>query len=196
MTLEGETRALPRPFLVLATQNPVELEGTFPLPEAQLDRFLMQIKIGYTTEAEDGIILSRFARSNPVEELTPVIAATEVVRLQQACRQVHVARDVEQYIIRLVRATRQHPQVELGASPRAMIGLYRTSQALAAVRGRDFVIPDDVKYLTPFVLTHRIIPKTMVSLRGGNKEDIITETLEAIPVPVEAEPEPEMVSGA
>jgi MoxR-like ATPase len=170
VTLEGETRKLPRPFLVLATQNPIELEGTFPLPEAQLDRFLMRLSIGYTTETEDETILERYMLHNPIEELEPVLDANDVLQLQQACHQVLVTPDVRQYIIKLVRATRLQPHIELGASPRAMIGLCRTAQALAAIRGRGFVIPDDVKYLAPFVLSHRIIPEASVSLKAAQPE--------------------------
>ena len=189
VTLEGETRQLPRPFLVLATQNPVELEGTFPLPEAQMDRFLMKLKIGYTNESEDSLILERFVQHNPIEELQPVIDAEEVIKLQKACRQVLVNPDIQKYIIQQVRATREQPHVELGASPRAMLGLYRTAQALAALRGRTFVIPDDVKYLAPFIMAHRIIPEASVSLKGGRGEDIIQAVLESIPAPVETEVE-------
>jgi MoxR-like ATPase len=134
VTLEGETRPLPRPFLVLATQNPIELEGTFPLPEAQLDRFLMRLRIGYTTEAEDETILDRFIQRNPIEELDPVINAEDVIQLQQICRQVLITPDIRRYVIKLVHATRNQPNIELGASPRAMIGLSRTAQALAAIR--------------------------------------------------------------
>jgi MoxR-like ATPase len=187
VTLEGETKPLPRPFLVLATQNPIELEGTFPLPEAQMDRFLMRLKIGYTTEPEDEIILDRFAQHNPIEDLGPVIDTEEVLSLQKACRQVLVTPDVRQYIIRLIHTTRQQPHIELGASPRAMLGLYRTSQALAAIRGRAFVIPDDVKYLAPFVLAHRIITETSASLKGRSGEDIVREVMETVPAPVEGE---------
>ncbi len=189
VTLEGQTRLLPRPFLVLATQNPIELEGTFPLPEAQLDRFLMKIKIGYTSESEDEIILDRYIDHNPIEDLNPVISAEDVIQLQKACRKVRISPDVRQYIIRLVRATRAQPHVELGASPRAMIGLSRTSQSLAAMRGRDFVIPDDVKYLAPFVLSHRIIPEATVSLKGRSGEMIVREVLESVAAPVEIEPD-------
>ncbi|MBN1191915.1 MAG: MoxR family ATPase [Dehalococcoidales bacterium] len=189
VTLEGETRSLPRPFLVLATQNPVELEGTFPLPEAQMDRFLLRLSLGYTTESEDEIILDRFAAQNPIEDLTAVIEAEEVLNLQKACRKVLVTNDIRRYMIRLVHATRQQPHIELGASPRAMLGIYRTSQALAAIRGRAFVMPDDVKYLAPFVMAHRIITETSASLKGRKGEDIIREVLEVVPAPVEAEPE-------
>jgi MoxR-like ATPase len=188
VTLEGETRPLPRPFMVLATQNPVELEGTFPLPEAQMDRFLMRLKIGYTTESEDALILDRFVQQNPVETLEPVIDGEQVIKLQKACRQVLVSPDIQKYIILLVRATREQPHVELGASPRAMLGLYRTAQALAALRGRAFVIPDDVKYLAPFIMAHRIIPEASVSLKGGRGEDVVQAVLAAVPAPVEAEP--------
>jgi MoxR-like ATPase len=188
VTLEGETRLLPRPFLVIATQNPVELEGTFPLPEAQMDRFLMRLKIGYTTETEDSVILERFVKENPIESLEPVIDGEQVLKLQKACRQVFISLDIQKYIIHLVRATRSQPHVELGASPRAMLGLYRSAQALAALRGRSFVLPDDVKYLAPFIMAHRIIPEASVSLKGGRGEDIVQAVLETIPAPVEAEP--------
>jgi MoxR-like ATPase len=187
VTSEGETRALPRPFLVLATQNPVELEGTFPLPEAQMDRFLMRLKIGYTTETEDAVILDRFASSNPIEDLASVINAEEVLAQQKLCRQVHVSPDIQRYIIQLVRATREQPHVELGASPRAMLGLYRTAQALAALRGRAFVIPDDVKYLAPFIMAHRIIPEASASLKGGRGEDVVEAVLKSVAAPVEVE---------
>jgi MoxR-like ATPase len=188
VTLEGETRPLPRPFMVLATQNPVELEGTFPLPEAQMDRFLMRLKIGYTSESEDAVILDRFIQQNPVEALEPVIDGEQVIKLQKACRQVHINADIQKYIIQLVRATREQPHVELGASPRAMLGLYRTAQALAALRGRSFVIPDDVKYLAPFIMAHRIIPEASVSLKGGRGEDVVQAVLQSVPAPVEKEP--------
>jgi len=190
VTLEGDTKLLPRPFLVLATQNPIELEGTFPLPEAQLDRFLMRVRMGYPSEADDLTILERFAQRNPIEELTPVVSAERVQRLQQTCRKVRVEPDVQHYIIQLVHATRKHAQVELGASPRAMLALFRTAQALAAIRGRPYVIPDDVKYLAPFVLEHRIIPHAQSSLRGLATADILRAVLDSVPAPVEAQPSP------
>jgi MoxR-like ATPase len=196
VTLEGETQLLPRPFLVLATQNPIELEGTFPLPEAQLDRFLMRVRMGYPSEADDSVILERFAQRNPIEELTPVVSAEQVQRLQQACRKVRVEPDVQHYIIQLVHATRKHPQVELGASPRAMLALFRTAQALAAIRGRRYVIPDDVKYLMPFVLEHRIIPQAQSSLRGLATADILRAVLDSVPAPVEAQPRPSNIGRA
>lgn len=187
VTVEGDTKPLPRPFMVVATQNPIELEGTFPLPEAQLDRFLLRVRMGYPTEQQDELILERFAQHNPIEELTPVVSAEQVLALQQACRQVRVSDDIRQYIIKLVHATREHTKVELGASPRAMLGLFHTSQALAAIRGRSYVIPDDVKYMTPFVLEHRIIPQAQSHLRGLTAADILQELLNSVPVPVELE---------
>jgi MoxR-like ATPase len=185
VTAEGETKPLPRPFLVLATQNPIELEGTFPLPEAQLDRFLLKIQIGYPTEEDDRLILSRFRSSDPLEELAPVVAASELSVMQKECREVHVAADVEDYIIRLVHATRKHAAVELGASPRAMLALYNAAQALAAIRGRAFVTPDDIKYLVTPVLIHRIIPKSESRLRGQKAEQTLKEIVDSVYVPVE-----------
>jgi MoxR-like ATPase len=188
VTTEGETRALPRPFLVMATQNPIELEGTFPLPEAQLDRFLMKIQIGYPSAEDDRLILSRFRSTDPLDELQEVVAAAELLKMQKECREVHVAADVEDYIIRLVHATRQHDAVELGASPRAMLALYNASQAFAAIRGRSFVTPDDIKYLVTPVLIHRIIPKSESRLRGQKAEQTLQEIINSVFVPVEEIP--------
>ncbi len=185
ITVEGETKQLPRPFLVVATQNPIELEGTFPLPEAQLDRFLIKIKIGYPTTADDHLILTRFRESNPLEELRPVTSAEDLLVMQDACRKIKVSADVEDYIIRLTQATRTHSALQLGASPRAMLALYYASQSLAALRGREFVIPDDVKYMAGFVLVHRVIPRAESHLRGRHTEEIIKEILASVPVPVE-----------
>jgi MoxR-like ATPase len=187
VTAEGETRPLPRPFLVLATQNPIELEGTFPLPEAQLDRFLLKIKIGYPTVEDDRLILARFRRSDPLEELTSVVSADDLLQMQTACREVHVAADVEDYIIRLIHATRTHDSAELGASPRAMLALYNASQALAAIRGREFVTPDDIKYMATPVLIHRIIARSGSRLRGLKVEQLIKEIVDSVFVPVEEE---------
>jgi MoxR-like ATPase len=184
VTAEGETRALPRPFLVMATQNPIELEGTFPLPEAQLDRFLLKIQIGYPSAEDDRLILSRFRASDPLEELAAVVSTADLLKMQKGCREVHVAADTEDYIIRLVHATRKNPAVELGASPRAMLALYNASQALAAIRGRGFVTPDDVKYLVTPVLIHRIIPKSESRLRGQKAEQTLKEIMDAVAVPV------------
>jgi MoxR-like ATPase len=187
VTAEGETKPLPRPFLVMATQNPIELEGTFPLPEAQLDRFLMKIQIGYPSAEDDRLILSRFRKSDPLEDLSSVLSSDELLKMQKACREVHIAEDVEDYIIRLVHATRKHASVELGASPRAMLALYNASQALAAIRGRAFVTPDDIKYMVTPVLIHRLITKSESRLRGHKAEQTLKEIMDSVFVPVEEE---------
>jgi MoxR-like ATPase len=187
VTAEGETKPLPRPFLVMATQNPIELEGTFPLPEAQLDRFLMKITVGYPSVEDDRLIMSRFRQDDPLDELAPVVSSEDLLRMQVACREVHVATDVEDYIIRLVHATREHPSVEVGASPRAMLALCRAAQVLAALRGRAFVIPDDIKYLVTPVLIHRIIPKSESRLHGYRGTQILQEIVDSVSVPVEEE---------
>jgi MoxR-like ATPase len=188
VTAEGETRALPRPFLVMATQNPIELEGTFPLPEAQLDRFLMKIQIGYPGIDDDHLILSRFRAADPLAELQAVVSSADLIEMQRECREVHVAADTEDYIIRLIHATRSNDAVELGASPRAMLALYNASQALAAIRGRGYVTPDDVKYLVTPVLIHRIIPKSESRLRGQKAEQTLKEIVDSVAVPVEEIP--------
>jgi MoxR-like ATPase len=187
VTTEGETKLLPRPFIVLATQNPIELEGTFPLPEAQLDRFLLKIEIGYPGLEDDRLILARFRQADPLEELTSVVSTDELLQMQTACHDIQVAADVEDYIIRLIHATREHDSVQLGASPRAMLALYRASQALAALRGRAFVIPDDIKYLATSVLVHRIIPRAESHLRGQTAEKTLKEIIDSVFVPVEEE---------
>jgi MoxR-like ATPase len=187
VTTEGETRPLPRPFLVMATQNPIELEGTFPLPEAQLDRFLVKIAMGYPSVEEDRQILARFRTEDPLQELLPVITADELLGMQAGVRQVRITEDVEDYIVRLIHATREHEAVELGASPRAMLALYNAAQALAAVRGRDYVTPEDIKHLATPVLIHRIIPKAESRLRGQRAGETLQQILAKVFVPVEAE---------
>jgi len=191
VTVEGETKALAPPFLVMATQNPVELEGTFPLPEAQLDRFLMQVNMGYPSQEEDKLILRRFRRGDPLDQLEAVVQSTELLELQELVRKIHVSEPVEDYLINLVHATRSHPMVELGASPRAMLALYRTSQGIAAIRGRAYVIPDDVKALAEYVLAHRVVPKVQSQLRGTSARDILRDVINSVPVPVEEEAWPE-----
>jgi MoxR-like ATPase len=185
MTVDVDTILLPRPFLVLATQNPIELEGTFPLPEAQLDRFLMRISIGYPTEREENDILLRYEQEDPLEDLQPVVDADNLLDMQEQVRRVQVEESVREYIVQVTRATREHEAVELGVSPRGTLGLYRTAQALASLRGRSFVIPDDVKELTLPVLGHRIIINPQIRLRGQRPEDILLNIVEAVPVPVE-----------
>ncbi len=185
VTIERETMPLPRPHLVLATQNPIELEGTFPLPEAQLDRFLLRVRIGYPSEDEEQAILHRFKSAEPLESLQPVASAEQVLTAQRMIRQVQWQPEVERYLLAIVRATREHPAINLGVSPRGTLALYRTSEAYAAMQGRDFVQPDDVKRLAPSVLAHRLLVTTRSRLRGNASEAIITEIVEAIPVPVE-----------
>jgi MoxR-like ATPase len=186
VTVDLDTVPLPRPFMVLATQNPVELEGTFPLPEAQLDRFLLKVTLGYPNEDDERAILRRFKESSPMDDLEAVAAPDEIVRAHAIVRRVHVHPAVESYILGLVRATRQHEMVELGASPRASLALYRTAQALAAIRGRGFTIPDDVKHMVVPVLGHRIMLSTRTRLRGRDNNAVLREIVEGVPVPVEA----------
>ena len=185
VTVDGATHMLPRPFLVLATQNPVELEGTFPLPEAQIDRFLLRLEIGYPSADEERAILRRFREAQPLDDLQPVIAPAEILALARACRAVHVSPAIESYIVALSRASRGHAGVQLGASPRGSLALYRASQALAAVRGRDYVLPDDVQALIGPALAHRLIAASQVRLRGKGVSDLLDEIVRAVPVPVE-----------
>ncbi|MBL7199998.1 MAG: MoxR family ATPase [Anaerolineae bacterium] len=185
VTVDGNTMSLPRPFLVLATQNPIELEGTFPLPEAQIDRFLLKIKLGYPTEKEENDILVRFEQGDPLEGLGSVTTPQELLEIQTAVRQVRVEDSVREYIVRIARATREHPSVALGVSPRGTMALYRTSQARAAIRGRPYVIPDDVKALASYVLTHRIIIDPQTRLRGRTTQEVVMDVVDQVPVPVE-----------
>jgi MoxR-like ATPase len=186
VTVDGETRPLLRPFLVLATQNPIELEGTFPLPEAQVDRFFIKLPIGYPTEDEENLILLRFERTDPLEMLAPVITPDELLAMQAQACEVRVEASVRNYIVAITRATREHPEVALGVSPRGTLALYHAAQAWAAIQSRAFVVPDDIKKLAPYVLTHRILIQPQVRLRGRKPEDIVAEIVETVPVPVEA----------
>lgn len=185
VTVDLNTVPLPRPFLIIATQNPVELEGTFPLPEAQLDRFLIRIKLGYPSEDDEQSILSIFQQTNPLDSLTSVIESKELLGLQKVCRRVYIENSVRKYIVTITRATREHRSVELGASPRASLGLNLASQALAAIRGRDYVIPDDIKYLAAPVLSHRLIIKTEARLKSQSPEKIVNEIVSSSPVPID-----------
>jgi MoxR-like ATPase len=185
VTVDLDTIPLPRPFLLIATQNPVELEGTFPLPEAQLDRFLLRVSLGYPSEDEEGVILSRFQDQNPIDKLTSVIEASELIELERLCRQVYVEDSVRSYLVAITRATRSHKNVQLGASPRASLGLHLASQALAAIRGRNYVIPDDIKHLAASVIAHRLISKTEARLHGRTLEAIVSDIVSTVPVPVE-----------
>lgn len=185
ITVDLETVPLPRPFMILATQNPIELEGTFPLPEAQLDRFLLRVRLGYPDAGEEEAILTRFYQSNPLDDLPSVLDAGEILDLQRKCHRVYVEDSVRRYITDLTRATRSHDKIKLGTSPRASLGLYLASQARAAIRGRDYVIPDDVKSLAIPALAHRFIVKTDARMKGQSQEDILNEILATVPVPME-----------
>lgn len=185
VTIEGETLPLPRPFLVLATENPVELEGTFPLPEAQLDRFFLRIELGYPEPEDELALLARFQTSNPLEDLAPVTSPEELLAAANACREIYVDDDLRQYITEITRATREHDTLRLGVSPRGTLALFRASQALAAIRGRGFVIPDDVKRLSSVVLSHRVMLSPEARLRGRRAGQIIEGIVAEVSVPVE-----------
>ena len=185
VTVDMETVMLPRPFMLMATQNPIELEGTFPLPEAQLDRFLLRLEVGYPSEVEEGALLSRFQGESPLDTLAAVTDAAELLRLQALCRRVYMDASVRDYVVDLTRATRAHAGVKLGASPRASLGLYRAAQTLAGTRGRAYALPDDVKHLAVPTLAHRLIAKTEARLRGQAAEDVVRQVLGSLPVPVE-----------
>ncbi len=185
VSVDGETRPIPAPFLVLATQNPIELEGTFPLPEAQLDRFLVRIVLGYPDEADERAIARRYREAQePLEAIRPVVDPSDLPDLRDATRRVKVSDEVERYLVRIVRATRVHADLQLGASPRASVALYRAAQAMALVEGRDFVLPDDVSRLAGPVLTHRLLVDVDRELRGATAADVMTEVLEQVPVGV------------
>jgi MoxR-like ATPase len=184
VTVDAETRLLPRPFVVLATENPVEQEGTFPLPQAQLDRFLLTVRPGYPSAVEEEEILLRFERANPLDSLEPVLSAAQLIDLQKFCRQVFVEPSVRAYLVAIVRATREHPAIRLGASPRSTQRLYAAAQALAAVQGRGFVTPDDIKRLVVPVLSHRLVVGAEARLRGSTHESLLKAILETVPVPI------------
>ncbi len=185
LTVEGTTVRMPAPFLVIATQNPVELEGTFPLPEAQLDRFLLRLRLGYPGEDEEDQILQRFEAESPLESLRPVIEAPALLAMAAQLRRLHVAPPVRRYIVRLVQATRAEPAFELGGSPRATLALFRAARARAVLEGRDYVLPDDAKALVPHVLGHRVILSTQARLRGRDVEALLAEVVERVPAPIE-----------
>ncbi len=184
LTVDDRTIPLPVPFLLIATQNPIELEGTFPLPEAQLDRFLLRLRLGYPDEAEEEQMLARFSTANPIESLRPVAEAGDIVAMQESVKEVYVDPVLANYVVRLTQATRCHEDVELGASPRATLGLYRCSQAFAAILGRQYVTPDDVKVIAPYALAHRTIVSSQARLRGRTSEDVVQSVLSAVEVPV------------
>jgi len=183
VTVDGRTLALPKPFFVIATQNPIEMDGTFPLPEAQLDRFLMKIDLGYPPKDEELAILERFLTTDPLELLEAVTTPERIVELQALRSAIIVSLPVREYIADLVGATRVHPKVRYGASPRGSLGLMKSAQALALLRGRNFVIPDDVKELAPPVLTHRIILRHEERAKGASSAAVMAEILARVPVP-------------
>ncbi|MDP3878856.1 MAG: MoxR family ATPase [Dehalococcoidales bacterium] len=183
ITVDGATHQLPPPFHVLATQNPIEYEGTFPLPETQLDRFLLRVTLGYPSAADEIVIMERQQYTHPIEELSSVADAADVLMLQETVKQVYVDDLVKQYIASLVDATRHHHSIHLGASPRGSLGLFRTAQARALMEGRDYVLPDDVKSLAEPVLAHRIIIRPSEYGQDKNGKSSIAELLESVPVP-------------
>ncbi|MEK4701369.1 MoxR family ATPase [Solibacillus sp. FSL R7-0668] len=184
VTVDGETLSLPKPFFVMATQNPIEYEGTYPLPEAQLDRFLLKIKMGYPTKDEEIEVLRRAENSVPIEEITAVLSIEQLIDLKKQVKQVHVGDNIKEYIVSLAQHTRFHENVYLGVSPRASIALMRASQSYAFMKGRDYVVPDDVQYLAKFVFGHRLILKPEARYEGVTEEQVIDRVLRFVNVPV------------
>jgi MoxR-like ATPase len=184
VTVDGNTYKVKEPFMVLATQNPIEYEGTFPLPEAQLDRFMMKISIGYPDLEEEKKILRRFKVENPIDNLKAVISGDEILEIQRIVREVYVDESIDDYIVNIVRATRENKNVQLGASPRGSLSLFRAAQAWAVIHGREYVIPDDVKQFVKPVLSHRIIIKPEGKLMGIEPYDVLENILEQVRVPV------------
>ena len=184
VSVDGQTHILKRPFLVIATQNPVDQEGTFPLPEAQLDRFLVRLSLGYPTMEEEGKMLTRLQKGHPIDDLKPVVSADDWVACQEAARDIFVDDKVKRYVLEIVHASREHEDVLLGGSPRATIALFRTAQALAAVSGRDFALPDDVKRMAQPVLAHRLILKPESRLRKQTAAAVVSELVADAKVPI------------
>lgn len=183
ITVDGTTYPLPAPFMVLATQNPIEYEGTFPLPEAQLDRFLMRIDLGYTSLSNEIKILQQQKLIHPIFELEPVLTVEEITEAQAIVKHVHVSAPVERYIVEMVRKTREHPEVYLGASPRGSLGLYRAGQTRAALMGRDFVLPDDIKHLAPYILAHRVVVSPSARITDVQSTKIIADIIYTLAIP-------------
>ncbi|WP_374721094.1 AAA family ATPase [Peribacillus tepidiphilus] len=185
VTVDGVTRKLEKPFFVMATQNPIEYEGTYPLPEAQLDRFLLKMKMGYPEAAEEMELLSRSQTTHPIENLEPVVSLEDVRQMQQDVRKIYVDDTMKRYIVELADRTRKDSHVYLGASPRGSIALMKAAQAYAFMNGREYVLPDDIQYLAPFVFSHRIILKSEAKYDGISAEDLVQTLLTKIPVPVQ-----------
>ncbi len=182
VTVDGVTHPLPRPFLVLATQNPIEYEGTFPLPEAQLDRFLIRVTMGYPSPTDEKTLLVNLRREHPIQHLGQVAECAELLDLQKQVWEIHIDDTLQDYIVRLIGRTRVHPDLALGASPRASLSLYKTAQALAGVRGRDHVLPDDIKSMAPIVLSHRLVLRPEAELRGRTTRAVLEELLGETPL--------------
>lgn len=180
VTMDGVRHPLPEPFLVMATQNPIEFEGTFPLPEAQLDRFLMRISVGYPDSRDELQMLHNLRHQHPIETIAQVVDGRELLQLQRAVTNVHLDPSLEQYILNIVQATRRHPELSLGASPRGSLALYKAAQAYAALKGRSYVIPDDVKALAPLTLGHRLLVRPESELRGRTALTILNEILQQV----------------
>ena len=184
ITVDGNAYKLPEPFMVLATQNPIEYEGTFPLPEAQIDRFAMKISMGYPSYTEEKSILNKYKEDNPLEKMEPVVSVEELQKIQKSVEQVHVEETIQDYIVQIVQGTRGHKDVYLGCSPRGTLALFNNCRALAFIRGREYVIPDDVKELVQCTLAHRIILKSEVRIQGKDQASVLAEILRSIRVPV------------
>lgn len=182
VTVDGISRQLPRPFLVLATQNPIEYEGTFPLPEAQLDRFLMRISLGYPDTKDERQILINLQREHPISKLTKVVDGTDLLPLQKLVWDIHVDETIQAYIVAISNSTRNHPDLLLGISPRGSLALFRTAQAYAAIQKRDYVLPDDIKFLAPYTLAHRLVVRPEAELHGRNANSILQEVLDNTPL--------------
>ncbi len=183
VTVDGVTYPLQKPFLVLATQNPIEYEGTFPLPEAQLDRFMLRISLGYPSPADEIRMLDSQQRVHPVETVEQVVSAEALLQAQEAVKEVHIDNAIKEYIVELVNTSRKHPDIYLGASPRGSLALYKTAQAKAAIEGRDFVIPDDVKALAIPALAHRLIVSPAARIKNVDSRTVVQEILDSVPVP-------------
>lgn len=188
VSVEGSSRALPRPFLVLATQNPIEYEGTFPLPEAQLDRFLMRLSLGYPAAEDERQILVNLRREHPITRLGKVVDGQELLNLQKLVWEVHVDETLQEYIVAISTATRNHADIALGVSPRGSLALFKAAQALAALKGRDHVLPDDIKGLAAVTLAHRLILKPEAELRGRKAKDVLEEVMRETPLRLESQP--------
>lgn len=182
VSIDGITHPLPRPFIVVATQNPIEFEGTFPLPEAQLDRFLMQLTIGYPSPEEEQQILRLLRKEHPIQSLQPVVSTNELLEIQPQVWETYVEDSLQTYIIDLINATRDHPDLALGSSPRGSLALFKTAQAYAAIEGRDHVLPDDIQKLARYVLPHRLILKPEAELRGRTRRGVVDDILENTPL--------------